>query len=177
MMRNRIRSGIFAALTLAAVGAACMSPGPQGLFSRAVAQGFALMQVMPGVPTGPSIASTLDSLSGFYFGTNRVGVSGHLEAGLKTALGQPALTSCGTTPALATGSTDTAGTVTLGTTATGCVITFGTAYTAAPTCLVTWIATPLASQSWVTATTAITVTQTSTTNNVIQYFCVAKSGG
>jgi hypothetical protein len=87
----------------------------------------------------------------------------------------PALTSCGTTPAI-TG-TDTAGIVTLGTTATGCVITFNQAYTAAPFCVVTWIATPLASQSYVTASTTITLTQTSASNNKVQYVCVAQAGG
>lgn len=82
----------------------------------------------------------------------------------------PALTSCGTTPAIV--GTDLAGTVTMGTTATGCVITFNSAKSAAPHCVVTWIATPLASQSYVTSTTAITTTQTSATNNVLKYICV-----
>ena len=87
----------------------------------------------------------------------------------------PALTSCGTTPAII--GTDVAGTVTMGTTATGCVITFNVPYIAAPHCVVTWIATPLASQSYVTSTAAITLTQTSTSNNVAKYFCVAQPGG
>lgn len=87
----------------------------------------------------------------------------------------PALTSCGTTPAI-TG-TDVAGTVTMGTTATGCIITFNVAYVAAPHCLVTWIATPLASQSYATSATAITTTQTSASNNVLKYFCAAQPGG
>lgn len=87
----------------------------------------------------------------------------------------PALTSCGTTPAII--GTDVAGTVTMGTTATGCVITFNVAYIAAPHCLVTWIATPLASQSYTTSTTAITLTQTSASNNVVKYFCAAQPGG
>lgn len=87
----------------------------------------------------------------------------------------PALTSCGTTPAII--GTDVAGTVTMGTTATGCVITFNVAYIAAPHCLVTWIATPLASQSYATSTTAITLTQTSASNNVAKYFCAAQPGG
>lgn len=82
----------------------------------------------------------------------------------------PALTSCGTTPAIV--GTDLAGTVTMGTTATGCVITFAAAKSAAPHCVVTWIATPLASQSYTTSTTAITLTQTSTSNNVAKYICV-----
>lgn len=82
----------------------------------------------------------------------------------------PALTSCGTTPSIV--GTDLAGTVTMGTTATGCVITFNTAKSAAPHCVVQWIATPLASQSYVTSTTAITTTQTSTSSNVLKYICV-----
>lgn len=90
----------------------------------------------------------------------------------------PALTSCGTTPAIV--GTDVAGTVTMGTSATGCVITFNVAYAASatpPHCLVTWIATPLASQSYATSNTAITLTQTSASNNVVKYFCVAQPGG
>lgn len=88
----------------------------------------------------------------------------------------PALTSCGTSPAI-TG-TDVAGTVTMGTgSPTGCVITFNVAYTAAPHCLVTWIATPLASQSYATSTAAITLTQTATSSNVVKYFCAAQPGG
>lgn len=83
----------------------------------------------------------------------------------------PALTSCGTTPAIK--GTDVAGTVTMGTTATGCVITFNVPYPFAPHCVVTWIATPLASQSYTTSTTAITLTQTSASNNVAKYVCLA----
>jgi hypothetical protein len=46
----------------------------------------------------------------------------------------PALTSCGTSPAII--GTDLAGTVTMGTgTPTGCVITFNSAKTAAPHCV------------------------------------------
>lgn len=82
----------------------------------------------------------------------------------------PALTSCGTTPAIV--GTDLAGTVTMGTSATGCIITFNAAKSAAPHCVVTWIATPLASQSYTTSTTAITLTQTSASNNVAKYICI-----
>lgn len=87
----------------------------------------------------------------------------------------PALTSCGTTPAIV--GSDTAGIVTMGSSATGCVITFNVPYLTAPTCVVSWIATPLASQSYVTSATAITTTQTSTTNNKLQYVCMAAPGG
>lgn len=85
----------------------------------------------------------------------------------------PALTSCGTTPAIV--GTDMAGTVTMGTTATGCIITFSAPWAVAPFCVVTWIATPLASQSYVTSTTAITLTQTSASNNVVKYVCIGNS--
>ena len=88
----------------------------------------------------------------------------------------PALTSCGTTPAIV--GTDVAGTVTMGTgTPTGCVITFNQAYVAAPHCVVQWIATPLASQSYATSATAITLTQTATSSNVVKYACFAQPGG
>lgn len=84
--------------------------------------------------------------------------------------GTPALSSCGTSPSI-TGN-DLAGTVTMGTgTPTGCVITFSSPYQTAPHCVVTWIATPLASQSYATSVTAITLTQTATSSNVVKYAC------
>lgn len=83
----------------------------------------------------------------------------------------PALTTCGTSPTIV--GTDLAGTVTMGTgSPTGCVITFAAAKSAAPHCAVVWIATPLASQSYATSTTAITLTQTGTSSNVVKYICV-----
>jgi hypothetical protein len=116
--------------------------------------------------TGGTLTSPLAS-----FG-NAAGAPTHIAT---QQLTPPALTSCGTTPAI-TG-TDSAGTVTMGTTATGCVITFNVAYTAVPTCVVNWIATPLASQSYAVTATAITLTQTSTSNNKATYVCFAQSGG
>lgn len=166
-----LKLGISAALI---AGAALLS---QPSIRDVLAQGFVFNQMLNGTPTGPVVAPIADQTTGLYFGTNRVGVAGHLEAGLKTTGGAPAVTACGTTPTLATGSTDLAGTITMGTTATGCVLTFGTAFAVAPTCTVTWRATPLASQSYTTSTTALTLTQTSTSNNLADYWCIAKSGG
>lgn len=89
----------------------------------------------------------------------------------------PALTACGTAPS-GTGSTDTAGTVSMGTgTPTGCVITFTTPYISVPHCSVTWRATPLASQSYTVSNVAITLTQTATDSNIVDYTCTAKAGG
>ena len=67
------------------------------------------------------------------------------EGGIITSIGHhvnriggtaPALTSCGTSPTIATGSDDHAGIFTIGATGTGCVITFATAYTNVPSCIV-----------------------------------------
>jgi hypothetical protein len=83
----------------------------------------------------------------------------------------PALTSCGTSPTISGG--DMAGTVTMGTGApTGCVITFAVAYSSAPHCVVTWRATPLATQSYAVSTTEITLTQVATSSNVVDYVCM-----
>lgn len=88
----------------------------------------------------------------------------------------PALTSCGGgSPAIS--GTDLAGAVTMGTSATGCIITFNVARATAPYCVVSWIATPLASQSYVTAATGITLTQTSTSSNQVRYICIDAAGG
>lgn len=87
----------------------------------------------------------------------------------------PALTSCGTSPAI-TG-TDIAGVVTMGTgSPTGCVITFATTYTAAPTCVVT-SQSQLSSFAYSIAATAITTVQTGTSSNKLNYRCDAQSGG
>lgn len=88
----------------------------------------------------------------------------------------PALSSCGTSPAIVGDDKD--GEVTMGTgSPTGCVITFAAAYTAKPYCTVSWQATPLVSQSYAVANTAITLTQTGTSSNKANYHCAAQSGG
>lgn len=93
-----------------------------------------------------------------------------------SALAAPALTSCGTAPTIS--GDDRAGEITMGTgTPTGCVITFTNAYVAAPYCTVTWQATPLASQSYAVSATAITLTQTATSSNKVNYMCKARTGG
>lgn len=129
------------------------------------------------IPAGGSAVIYSDALpsgTGNYYAAKGNGVSQrHLAVATDTA---PALTSCGGgTPAI-TGN-DVAGVVTMGTSATGCVITFNTAYTNAPYCVVTWIATPLASQSYVTSASAITLTQTSTSTNKVQYICFGQTAG
>lgn len=82
---------------------------------------------------------------------------------------------CGTTAPSVVG-TDTSGVITVGTSATtSCVLTFGTAWGAAPVCLLTPKSAILAALSYATSTTALTITQTSTANNTIAYFCTSTS--
>lgn len=137
------------------------------------AQSFGPIIVQSSPPSGPIIQLQGTPNNGIYIQSNHGGFTRHFGSGSTATANLPVLTSCGTTPTLATGSTDQAGTITMGTTATGCVVTFGTAYAAAPNCRVTWRATPLASQSYTTSTTALTLTQTSTSNNLVDYDCRA----
>jgi hypothetical protein len=105
--------------------------------------------------------------------TEVIDSNGHIRVGNQTA---PALTTCGTTPAIV--GDDTAGTVTMGTgTPTGCTITFHTAYANIPICVVVWPAQILASQSYTVSTTAITLTQTATSSNKVNYICRAQNAG
>lgn len=93
----------------------------------------------------------------------------------RTTGNAPALTSCGTSPTIS--GTDSAGTVTLGTgTPTACTITFNAAYAAAPACIVVW-RTNIASMIYDVSATAITLTQTATDSTVVDYHCIARSGG
>ncbi len=85
----------------------------------------------------------------------------------------PAISGCGGGSPSIVGS-DLAGTVTAGTTATGCVITFNKAFSVAPNCIVGWATAPLAAMAWTTSTTALTVTQTSASSNVLNYICFGK---
>lgn len=87
----------------------------------------------------------------------------------------PTLSSCGTSPSIS--GTDIAGTVTMGTASpTGCTITFATTYGSAPDCIVAWQAN-LASMQYTISATAITLVQTGTSSNKVNYDCKAKSGG
>jgi hypothetical protein len=165
MRKHIIRFGFLAALVLAWN----ISPDVRNV----IAQGFQII-AQNGTPAGPSINGVGDSLSGFYFGTNRVGVAGHLETGKKTSNNVPALSACGS-GALAAGSTDTAGILTA-TGTTGCTLTFGTAFTAAPVCVITDTTNNRAGITSVTSNTALTLASL-TAADVVAYVCIGQSGG
>lgn len=82
----------------------------------------------------------------------------------------PAPTGTGT-PTIAAGSTDLAGEVTAGSSATSVVITFAGTHTNAPFCSVD-SQTQLAAFAFTISNTAITITQTATSGNKIDYICV-----
>jgi len=87
----------------------------------------------------------------------------------------PTVTGTGT-PTIQAGSTDRAGHVTAGSSATSVVITFATPYAAAPICNVN-DESQITSFAYTVSTTAITITQTSTSGNLIDYSCTAAAGG
>lgn len=84
----------------------------------------------------------------------------------------PAPTGTGTPTIVAT-STDTAGEVTAGASATSVIITFSSVKTNAPFCVVT-SQTQLAAFAYTITGTAITITQTATSGNKIDYNCTQR---
>lgn len=111
-----------------------------------------------------------------YDTSNNIYLPNHL---LTTTRGGPAPTvtgsTCGTTAPSVVG-TDFAGTITVGSSATtSCVLTFGTPFVTAPTCLLTPKSAILAALSYAASTTALTITQTSTASNTISYLCTSSS--
>jgi hypothetical protein len=123
------------------------------------------LQVIPrGAPVVGNVYATMLQMQSMLF-------SGSSQ---RTGATAPALTSCGTSPSIA--GSDFAGTVTMGTgSPTGCVITFNTAYSAAPHCVVT-SESQLTSFAYSTSATAITTVQTGTSSNKVDYVCVTNLG-
>lgn len=120
--------------------------------------------------------NSLTGFSGTVAPLNAVtGTTGSFTGHLSTGAVPPVLTTCGTTPAIV--GSDTAGLITMGTgSPTGCVITFAKAYVTTPFCSVDW-QTSIASMAYTISTTAITLTQTATSSNLVNYICIGQSGG
>lgn len=110
-----------------------------------------------------------------YFGVNSAQVA-QFTSTLATFAMAPSFTGTAPTPTgtgsptMASGSTDTSGEVTSGTSATSVIITFATAKSNAPFCTVT-PQTQLLAFAYTISTTAITITQTATSGEKIDYFC------
>jgi hypothetical protein len=85
---------------------------------------------------------------------------------------------CGGSTAVLTGGTGVSGQVAEGSTAsTSCVITFPVAYATAPECFVSLDNVADTALKCHTTTTALTVTQTSASSNVLNYLVVGLPGG
>lgn len=96
---------------------------------------------------------------------------GHASLTLGTGATPPTTGTCGTSPAIVSGSNDNSGAITVGTGApTSCTINFGAPWAAAPKCVVGANPQVLAF-SWTVSTTAIVVTQTGTSSDVIVWHC------
>lgn len=93
------------------------------------------------------------------------------SGGLKSAGGAVTLTGTGSPTCDTASCTDDSGTVVSGTTATSIVITFSTPKPNKPTCNVS-PQTQLVAFSYTTSTTAITITQTATSGEKVDYVCL-----
>lgn len=82
----------------------------------------------------------------------------------------PVITSCGTGSPSVSGS-DIAGTITIGTTATACTLTFKVAYAASPHCVLTDQTALVGLTSYTISASAIVLTLTSNSGNLIDYAC------
>jgi hypothetical protein len=118
--------------------------------------------------------SSIDTGLGNHTGALAWGVASgttHVASLTGTYLTASALSSCGTTPAISSASTDTKGTITEGTTATGCVLTFSSAYATVPDCIVT-SPSGVIPTSYSVTTVALTIANVSASNDKFTYFCV-----
>lgn len=85
----------------------------------------------------------------------------------------PALSACGTSPALAAGSTDVAGKITVGTSASAaCTLTFSAAWNAAPFCIVQNATTGAPANVYAVSTTTIAVSSVLADSTVLFYHCI-----
>ena len=126
------------------------------------------MQIIPrGAPIVGNVYASTQQLRSWMFSSNS-----------QQGSGTPAASTCGTSPAVAAGSTDYAGTVTLGTgTPTGCTLTFSVAYAVAPSCVVTSRTAPATTTPAYTVTTAtIVITQAAVNSTIWDWVCIGKSG-
>lgn len=138
----------------------------------AVAQGVIFI-AQNGVPSGPSVYGIGDPTSGLYFAPGAAGFSRHVVAGATTTNNLPVLSTCGTSPTLAAGSTDRAGKITVGTSASNaCTLTFGTTYTTAPFCIVQNSLTGAAANVYAVSATTIVWSSALADSTTLFYECI-----
>lgn len=149
-----------------------------GAFFNAPQAGGAQLSNATGTCTAPSLVPNRTSTTTGWSGNGTLlclaiaGVDSFdfATAGFTAKGTIPVVTGTGT-PTITTGSTDTSGEVTGGVSATSIVITFSASKTNAPFCTVT-SQTQLAAFTYTISTTAITITETATTGDKIDYICM-----
>lgn len=102
-------------------------------------------------------------------------VAGHLRSALGPGSAAPVASSCGTGPAVAPGSTDTAGSVTTGSGGTTCTLTFNHTFTTAPVCVMS-AATVAGLPAFTVSATAITAS-TTVASTKYNYICAGIGSG
>lgn len=108
--------------------------------------------------------------SGLAFAAFNLGFDGKIIPQQTTS---PALTSCGTSPAIV--GTDVAGKITTGSAATTCTATFAVAYATAPFCVVSTQG--AATQPTYTVTNVAIVMSVDIASTSYNYICIAANGG
>jgi hypothetical protein len=153
-------------------GAAIVALLCSGMFAGA--QGF-IGIFQNGTSNAPSVYGIGDTLSGLYFGTGFTGFTKHEVAGTVSGANLPVLSTCGTSPALGTGSTDHAGKITVGTSASAaCTLTFGTTYTTAPFCVVQNLTSGAPANVYVVSATTIVWSSVLADSTVLEYICIGE---
>lgn len=141
---------------------------------RPIAQGF-LGVMQNGVRNSPSVYGVGDASSGFYFGTGFAGVSRHWAGGSIGTNNLPVVSNAGASPLLTAGSTDTAGQFSSTAATTTATVTFGTAWTTPPSCIVQEQGGAVAPTYTVTAAAIVVTVLVAATN--YNYICMGLSNG
>lgn len=140
-----------------------------------LAQAFGPIIVQTSPPASPIISLQGAPTVGIYQQGIIGGFSRHVGGGSIATANLPVLSACGTSAALTAGSTDHAGTITVGTSASnGCTATFGTTYTAAPTCVYQNNTTGAAVNVLTTSATAMVWSSALADSTVLNYICIAR---
>ena len=165
-MRNLKKFGLAAVLGLLALGGIAVAQITTAPLVAAVSSNDAFLDIPNGQVASTNYYASATQLRAFMLGQNTF----------------PTLTTttsiCGGSTAVLTGGTGVSGQVAEGTTAsTSCVITFPVAYKTAPECFVSLNGVADTALKCSTSTTALTVTQTSASSNVLNYLVIGLPGG
>jgi hypothetical protein len=128
-----------------------------------------------GQPLSPSVYGVGDTSSGFYFGSGFASWTRHIASGSVGTNNLPVISNAGASPVLTAGSTDTAGRFLSTSGTTTATLTFGTAWTTVPSCILQEQGGSTA-PTYTVSVTAITITVMVSATNY-NYLCVGLSGG